>query len=242
MYRCYTAPMILTMLDEPQFVLDAATRTTSSTSSSSTTSTSASAQTTSSAPPPATNDSSNNTGAIVGGVVGGIAGAAIIAGAIAFLVIRMRRCSGAHGQAYSAIAPGDTSYPGAGGMMPPAGYPPQPMSPPMTQGGYSGNNTLRPETAYLSNTTTPPPHLNNTTPPAGGVYDLRQSYYDPGKVAGHTPPPPGQYPAYPGAPPPQGPYAVPGQQHPASELDHTTVASGQQGNPAEMPVNSPVGR
>ncbi|KAL2022372.1 hypothetical protein VTK56DRAFT_5439 [Thermocarpiscus australiensis] len=240
MYRCYTAQYIITMLDEPQFVLDAKTKTTSTSSSTSSTESATSpAQSTSVSPPPSSGGSSTNVGAIVGGVVGGVAGLALIAGAIAFFVIRSRHKkvpSGSGQAAYSAVAPGDTSYPGA------AGYPPG-ASPQMSQAGYfpagSVANTLRPESPYPNSSTTSPAA-------AAAAYHPHHSYYDPGHHMAeqqqqqqqqqgypyHTPTPPGGYGAYP----------LPAKQPAASELDTTTVAAGQEGNPAEMDGTSSAPR
>jgi hypothetical protein len=163
---------------------------------------------------------------------------ALIAGAIAFLLIRKRnkKTAGGSPQAYSAVAPADSSYQGGGGMAPSqAGYPPG-VSPEMSHAGYfppgSVGSTLGTGTAYM----------NHTPPPPPGMYDQQHSYYDPSKMGEHQQvpgqmSPPGVYAPYPGAP---APYPVP-VQHYVSELD-TTNAAGQQGNPVEMPVNSPAQR
>ncbi|KAK3308426.1 uncharacterized protein B0T15DRAFT_107744 [Chaetomium strumarium] len=235
MYRCYTAQTIVTMLEKPESAETTSTSTTSSTSSTSSTTTASSrtaapAETTTASPPPDGSGSSSNTGAIVGGVVGGVAGLALIAGAIAWVMIRKRNKSGnvGSGTAYSAVAPGDTSYPGAVGAVPPSTYAPTSASPQMSQSGYfspgSVNTTLQPGTPYLASTTPPPP----------GAYDPRMSYYDPSKQPGHMSPP-GGYAAYPGAP---------GQQpaHQAvSELDGS-IPLGHVANPVEMADNSSTQR
>jgi hypothetical protein len=188
----------------------------------------------------------NNTGAIVGGVVGGIAGLALIAGAIAFFIIRQRKKEKAvgAGTAYSAVAPGDQGYQGAGGAAPPGGYPASSISPQMSQAGYfspgSVGTTLQPESPYL--------HGNNPHPPVAGMYDPRQSYYDPAKMAeqqqqhhAYMMSQPGYAAPYPGAPPPHGgypkPYAAP--PHHVSELENTHAPAGHQTNPVEMAGSGP---
>ncbi|KAK4234709.1 hypothetical protein C8A03DRAFT_18433 [Achaetomium macrosporum] len=237
MYRCYTAQTIVTMLDVPGFVETTSSSTASTTSSTSSTTTSSStttpapAETTTDAPSSNTSGGGSNTGAIVGGVVGGVAGIALIAGAIAWVIIRNRNKSGnvGSGAAYSAVAPGDTSYPGAGGAVPPSTYAPSSASPNMSQAGYfspgSLGTALQPGTPYLASTTPPPP----------GAYDPRMSYYDPSKPPGHMSPPAG-YAAYPGAPEQQPAHQV------VSELDGANVPSGHQGNPVEMADNSTTQR
>lgn len=240
MYRCHTAQTIITMLSEPQFVIDDRTRTTetpstSTTATESTTLPNQPGQTTDGSPPPVAGEGggSNNVGAIVGGVVGGVAGIALIAGLIAFLLIRQRNknANSANPQAYSAVAPGDTSYLGAGGMAQPTGYPPM-ASPPMSSSGY-----LTPATIAAT--------LNSSAPPHPGMYDPRQSYYKPQNMEEyqqqHGTPSPVGYPAYSNATPPQG-AAYPAPHQPVSELDNTNVAAGQQGNPVEIGVNSPIQR
>lgn len=249
MYRCYSERSIITMLDKPWTISSSTSSSTSSSSSSTTTSSSstsgtAPAQSTTGVSPPTSGGSSNNTGAIVGGVVGGVAGIALIAGVIAFFIIRSRKKDSkvGAGTAYSAVAPGDPAYPST--PMQPAGYPPSSVSPQMTQAGYftpgSVGTTLQPNDPY---------HPSNT-PPVPGAYDPRQSYYDPAKIAeqqhaaqvgGYVPYPgttPPQQGAYPGAPPPQqqGPYpgAYPPQQQHVSELDTANVPAGHQSNPVEM--------
>ncbi|KAJ4301970.1 hypothetical protein N0V88_002100 [Collariella sp. IMI 366227] len=259
MYRCYTKQEIITMLDEPQFVIDDRTRTTSSPSSS----TSVASSTTeapgaqSTTPIPDDDDDKNtsggnNTGAIVGGVVGGVAGIALIAGLIAFLIIRNRnnkeKPNPGAGTAYSAVAPGDPSYP----PPPPATHPPPGLLPT----SLHGPSTLNPSgTPYLTQTHTPPAGA------AAAAYDPRQSYYEPGKMGatppgGHMSPPVAGYAPYPGgttppgqqgmygAPTPpgqQGAYGAPGaypppqaQQVHMAELDTTALPSGHVGNPVEM--------
>jgi hypothetical protein len=194
-------------------------------------------QTETGTPPPATDSGSSNTGAIVGGVVGGVAGIALIAGAIAFFMIRSRKKAnsnvGGGGTAYSAVAPGDPAYPGS--PMPPTGYPPSSASPQMSQaGGYYnpssvGTTLQHPETPYLA----------SATPPVPGAYDPRHSYYDPAKPAGYAP--------YPGSPPLQGgqypgAYPPPQQMQTVSELDTSTAPAGHQSNPVEMAVDPPTQR
>ncbi|SPQ21431.1 b2fd6c5b-8801-4b42-a069-2b4a49e9ce1e [Thermothielavioides terrestris] len=242
MYRCYTSQTIITMLDVPEIAQSTSTPSTSSTTTSSTstsTTATAPAQTTTSGTGATTSGGSNNTGAIVGGVVGGVAGVALIAGGIAYLMIRNRNknANAGSGTAYSAVAPGDTSYPGGGPT-------PSAMSPPMSQAGYfspgSVGTTLRADTVT--------PYLAGATPmvppeAAAAAYDPHRSYYDPSKPseqhpgAGFTPPPPGGYAPYPGHVP--APYPPPEQ---ASELDTTNIPAGHEGNPVEMAATSPTQR
>ncbi|KAK4118750.1 hypothetical protein N657DRAFT_327114 [Parathielavia appendiculata] len=225
MFGCFSERTVLTMLTAPQSVIDATSTTATTASSIAATST----QTTSAAPPSGGGGggSSNNTGAIVGGVVGGVGGLALIAGAIAFFMIRSRKRKNnvGSGTAYSAVAPGDTAYPGSP-MQQSAGPPAPSVSPQTTHTGYfSPPSTLHPDTAH--------------SPGAGatsGMYDPRHSYYDPSNVGeqnqqqqqyGHTPPPPGHA-AYP------APYPSPSPQQQVSELDTSAVATGHEANPAEM--------
>jgi hypothetical protein len=172
-------------------------------------------------------------GAIVGGVVGGVAGIALIAGAIAFFLLRSRKKDPKAGSPhYSAVAPADTSYPGPGGMTQQTGYNPA-GSPALSQAGYFSPSMM----------TAP---VNSTTPPAPGAYDPQQGYYAPNEAAikyaphpSHTPPSAG-YAPYPGASPPPGNPYPPSHQH-MSELD-TNAVSGAQDNPAEMAADSAVQR
>ena len=150
-------------------------------------------------------------------MVGGVAGIALIAGAIAYVVISSRKKNSSNvgaGTAYSAVAPGDTGYPGS--PMPPTAYAPSSLSPQTTQAGYFGP----------------------------GSVGTQSPFYDPAKPADQQQAgygvPPGAYtpyagaPPYPGAHPQHGAYPGGYSQQPASELDNTTVAAGQQGNPVEM--------
>ncbi len=250
MYRCYTERAIITMLDAPWTASTSATttRSSSSTSSRSTTSTTgtAPAQSTTGSPPPTSDGGSNNTGAIVGGVVGGVAGIALIAGAIAYVVISSRKKNSSNvgaGTAYSAVAPGDTGYPGS--PMPPTAYAPSSLSPQTTQAGYFGPGSVGTQSPFYD--PAKPADQQQTgymMPPVPGAYDPRQSHYDPSKPADQQQAgygvPPGAYnpyagaPPYPGAHPQHGAYPGGYSQQPASELDNTTVAAGQQGNPVEM--------
>ncbi|KAI0599208.1 hypothetical protein F4775DRAFT_131210 [Biscogniauxia sp. FL1348] len=104
MYKCFETASVITILDVPQFVIDASlasksramtqTSTTSSDSSSSSTSTDpAAAATTTTAIEgnPSNSSTTTNIGAIVGGVIGGVAALALIIGCIAFLLCRRRR-------------------------------------------------------------------------------------------------------------------------------------------------------
>ncbi|KAK4151827.1 hypothetical protein C8A00DRAFT_16804 [Chaetomidium leptoderma] len=246
MYRCYTERAVITMLDQPQSVIDEKTRTTSTPSTSSSQSTSetsttgsasAPAQETTGALPPASAGSSNNTGAIVGGVVGGVAGLAIIAGAIAFFLIRSRKKKnnvGTGGTGYSAVAPGDQGYPG--GPTTHTGYPPSSVSPQVSQAGYfspgSVGTILHNDAPYMASTT-----------PVPGVYDPRvSSYYDPSKMAEQQQHGQPGYAPYSGSPPPPGVYPghYPAQQ--VSELDTTNVPAGHQSNPVEMAAAPPTQR
>ena len=250
MYRCYTERAIITMLDAPWSASTSTSTSTtksSSTSSRSTTSTSGSApaQSTTGSPPATSDGGSNNTGAIVGGVVGGVAGIALIAGAIAFFVISSRKKNNSNvgaGTAYSAVAPGDTGYPGS--PMPPTTYAASSLSPQTTQPGYFAPSSVGAQSPFYD--PSKPADQQQTgymMPPVPGAYDPRQSYYDPSKPPDQQQPgyfPPGAYgpyagaQPYPGAHPQHGAYPGGYPQQPASELDNTTVAAGQQGNPVEM--------
>jgi hypothetical protein len=231
MYRCYTERAVITMLSSPP---GAETTSTSTSTSEASTSESSSgttdtppAQTETDTPPPTSDTGGSNTGAIVGGVVGGVAGLALIAGAIAFVMIRSRKKKNNVGgsTAYSAVAPGDPGLPGS--PMPTTSvYPPSHMSPQMQQSGQYYNPSTIGSTTYPET-----PYLSSTTPPVPGAYDARHSYYDPSKPAdqqqaGNF------YAPYPGPYPPQ----------PISELDNTNVAPGQQNQAVEMPANSPTQR
>jgi len=174
-------------------------------------------------------------------VVGGVAGVGLIAGAIAFLMIRSRRNKNSNvgaGTAYSAVAPGDTAYPGS--PMPPTTYAPSSVSPQMSQAGYYNQSSMS-GTPYQPPET---PYLSGTTPPVPGAYQPH-SYYDGPKPAGQLHPgagvdPRASYAPYAGpTPPPQGPYPGTYQQQPVSELDTTTVA-GHHDNPVEMAANPPT--
>lgn len=257
MYRCYSERAVITMLPTPAGLSETTTTTTSSSSSksddntsttkSSTTGTAAPGQTESVGPPIPTNSgSSNNTGAIVGGVVGGVAVLALIAGAIAFFVIRSRKKAKAAGTgtAYSAVAPNDNQYPpgGPASPMPPSTYAASSMSPPMSHaGGYNqstfgAGTTLHPDSHYAPSVAPGPP---------GGAYDVRNSYYDPAKIGadqhgGHGVPIPyapyGQQQHYQG----HQAYKSPPHQPPIQELDNSNVPAGQHENPVEMAANSPT--
>ncbi|KAL2195216.1 hypothetical protein P885DRAFT_41243 [Corynascus similis CBS 632.67] len=269
MFRCFSERMVITMLDTPAALSTTSSTSTSSRSTSTTseeetstsTTDSAGEETESSEPNPSPSGGGSNTGAIVGGAVGGVAGLALIAGAIAYVIIRSRRNKAGNvggGTAYSAVAPGpgpggDTAYPGS--PMPPsvAGYPPPPSStsPQMSQAGgyynpstFGGNSSLQPPDT---------PYLNSPTPPVpGGAAYNTNAYYDPPKPAdqphpaGFAPSPHSSYLPYPnpGSPPPQGTYpgAYPPQQHQMSELGTVSHAGGQHGNPVEMPADQPTQR
>ena len=239
------------MLTVPQFVLDASSQTSSSAPATTTDPTSTSgndAQQTTDPASPTPEPSGSNVGAIVGGTIGGVAGVALIAGAIAFFVIRKRnqKLNSASGQpvAYSAVAPGDTSYPGA--------------SPQMNQFGAA--STLHPGTPYTTASAGPYSHASSATPPVPGVYDPQQQqqgaygYYDPNKIAeqqqqflntGLMGAPTGGYQPYPGNAPAPGaaPYGMPGAVPGAGAPPQAAELSGEQYRPpVEMPVNSPVQR
>ncbi|KAK4096409.1 hypothetical protein N658DRAFT_501597 [Parathielavia hyrcaniae] len=241
MFGCFSERTVVTMLTAPQSVIDA-TSTTSSASSSTATS------------DPQNSDgggSSSNTGAIIGGAVGGVGGLALIAGVVAFFMIRSRKRKNnvGSGTAYSAVAPGDTGYPGSPMQQQhPAGHPGPSPSPQTTPAGY-----FAPPGTGL--------HPNNTHTPGAGapsaIYDPRHSYYDPSKVGeqhhhhpqhqqhqqhqqhpqhqqhqqqqySHTPPPPQGHAPYP------APYPNPSPLPQMSELDTSAVAAGHQSNPAEI--------
>ncbi|KAK0739507.1 hypothetical protein B0T21DRAFT_409852 [Apiosordaria backusii] len=254
MYLCHTAQGMVTMLDVPRSVLDASTRSTSTRSSSTTTSdattgtTSGPTNTGTNTPPPAADNPPVNAGAIAGGVVGGVAGLALIAGGIAFFLIRRRNKSNntnpnntpSTNPAYTAVPPTDTSY--ASPQLPqnqPGFFPP-------------GTTNLRPETPYLANQNDPrysylydpskPPEMQQGYQygaAGGGLYphttpSPNNSQYGAQQGQGHTPPPPHQGVglAVPGQHQPYQPYAP---QQFMSELDSGGVVRGQSGNPAEMP-------
>lgn len=241
MYRCFTERQVITMLSEPFFSSTSTTPITSTSSSTSEPPTSTSddsspAESTTAAPqpPPVADEGGSNIGAIVGGVVGGVGGLALIAGAIAFFIIRQRKKDNAAGAgtAYSAVAPGDQGYQGS--PQPAGGYP---ASPPSYFSPGTVGTTLRPESPYLHGSTPPPA-------PVAGMYDPRHSHYDP-KMAqqhGYMAPHSGYAAPYPGqAPPPQGGYPAPypHQQQPPSELDNTPAPAGHQTNPVEMAASGP---
>ncbi|KAK4141233.1 uncharacterized protein C8A04DRAFT_39266 [Dichotomopilus funicola] len=260
MYRCYSERAVITMLETPSGLSETTTTTTSSTRSKPTTATTESSsssaapgQTESVGPPIPTNSgNSNNTGAIVGGVVGGVAVLALIAGGIAFFVIRSRKKAkeSGTGTAYSAVAPNDNQYPpgGPASPMPPSTYAASSMSPPMSHAGgynpstYGGGTTLHPDSHYAPSVAPGPPT---------GAYDVRNSYYDPAKAAadqhgGHGVPV--AYAPYGGAGGQQQPYPghqaykPPPHQPPIQELDNSNVPAGQHENPVEMAANSPTQR
>ncbi|KAK4194529.1 hypothetical protein QBC40DRAFT_32664 [Triangularia verruculosa] len=262
MYLCHTKPGVQTMLDVPLSVLEASTRSTStSTTSSSATSESStvtSPTSTNTDAPPAVN-APVNAGAIAGGIVGGVAGIALIAGGIAFFLIRRRNKASniqytrSTNPAYTAVPPNDSPFPTPG--MPPYSPPKQ------NQAGFlslPGNSTLRSDTPYLANSITPP---NQTDPRYSYQYDpskppeMQQGYpqYGAGGLYPHATPDSynsqyGQGQGYTPPPPPQGvglavpgqyqPYAPQPQQQFRSELDSGSVVTGQRGNPAEMPGES----
>ncbi|KAH6641153.1 hypothetical protein F5144DRAFT_599805 [Chaetomium tenue] len=239
MYRCYTERAVITMLSSPPGAESTSVSTTSTTSTSESSTSETASGTTDPAPgetetePPTSESGGSNTGAIVGGVVGGVAGLALIAGAIAFVMIRSRKKKNnvvGGNTAYSAVAPGDAGFPSSP-MPPVSGYPPSHLSPQMNQGSQYYNPSTIGSTTYPET-----PYLGSTTPQPPGAYDMRHSYYDPSKPADQQQP--GAYAPYPGAPYP-GPYHPPA---PISELDNTNVAPGQQNNPVEMGDNGPTNR
>lgn len=250
------------MLTVPQFVLEASSQTSSSAPGTTTDPTNTSgndAQQTTDPASPTPEPSGSNVGAIVGGTIGGVAGVALIAGAIAFFVIRKRnqKLNSASGQpvAYSAVAPGDTSYPGASPQMNQFGA---------AAGSVGAASTLHPGTPYTTASAGPYSHASSATPPVPGVYDTQQQqqqgaygYYDPNKIAeqqqqflntGQMGAPPGGYQPYPGNAPAPGaaPYgmqgAVPGAVAPGAPLQAAELSGEQYQPPVEMPVNSPVQR
>ncbi|KAL2191546.1 hypothetical protein L209DRAFT_673857 [Thermothelomyces heterothallicus CBS 203.75] len=265
MYRCYSERRIVTMLETPSG-LETSTSTTSTSSTTSETSQTEEASTTAtddeanetetSTPSPRPEKDGNNTGAIVGGVVGGVAGIALIAGAIAFFIIRSRKNAangniGGGAADYSAVAPNDTAYhPGSPMPSSVAGYPQ------MSQAGYYNPNAMGNNNNNNNNNLLNPPdtpYLSSTTPPPVSPGYNTNSYYDPPKDAADQQQPHQQpgYAPYPGAPtPPQGQGLYPGagggypqhQQYPqqVSELDTSTAPMGQQSNPAEMAGDTPA--
>ncbi|KAK3995534.1 hypothetical protein QBC44DRAFT_18699 [Cladorrhinum sp. PSN332] len=213
MYRCHTSQTIVTMLDVPRSVLEASstsssssssTSTSSSSSTSSTSSTSSSTSTGTSLPSNDDDKKGSNAGAIAGGVVGGLAGAAILAGAIIFILMKRRgpKQSNPVNPVYSAVAnPADTSY---NNGAPGPHHPQQPFSPQMSVAGGGGGvgGAFYPPSATLAPST---PYSQSHSPPPGT--DPRFSYYDPAKLAeqqqqqqqygvqnpGSPPPPGSQY-------------------------------------------------
>ncbi|KAL2259098.1 hypothetical protein VTK26DRAFT_7350 [Humicola hyalothermophila] len=273
MYRCFRTQTIYTMLSAPQFVIDAATRTTSTSSSSSTSeSTTSDEPTQEPTSPPRNGDDdeddsgSNNTGAIVGGTIGGVAGLALIAGTIAFFIIRKRNQQNQSGSpsqpvAHSAVTPGDTSYPGGGGGG--GGYPPQGApSPQMSQFSPAppgGAASLHPPSSYgqqpgspspYTTTGTPfntasNPYSTSATPPVPGAYDMQQQqqhhHQQQHNYPQRQPNHPQQY--YPGDPHgvagvPYKPYPGPGYGAPGAPAPQEMPTTEQSWPAVEMPTDS----
>jgi hypothetical protein len=244
MYRCFAATTIVSMLDQPQFVIDAALSSNTASTTSSGTSTTSSDGSTSTSNSGGGGSSSSNTGAIVGGVVGGVAGIALIVGAIVFFIMRKNK-KNREKQAYNAVPVNEHNAPGHPGSGQPA----------MSYAGGAGPTTYPPQEPFY--------------PAMAGQHDPRQSYvqsHDPRQSYVQSPDPNAQHHQYdpskqghyaatdvhPGAPGSPG-YA--GYQYPqttnsivagaphqgvvASELDGN-VPAGHESNPVEM-ASSPQG-
>ncbi|KAK0658505.1 hypothetical protein QBC41DRAFT_360570 [Cercophora samala] len=258
MYFCNPSSTIVTMLDVPKGVLDASTSSTSSDSPLTTTTSATQPPTQTPEPAPI------NTGAIAGGVVGGVAGLALIAGALAFFLLRRRKTKSnpnpttpSTNPAYTAVPPNDNPNQQPYPSPPLPQNPPDFLSPP-------GSSTLRSETPYLTHTTHPnDAHISYQYDPSKPP-EMQQGYfhYGPGgggggiglyphgtpdtlntqfgqqqQQQGYTPPPP-QGVNNQGVPNGQEQYHRPSPplQQPSqlSELDTDNVVRGQSGNPAEM--------
>lgn len=229
MYRCFPTETTISMIDEPQEVLDASTTSSSTSRSSSATSSGNSTPTDADDEP--SSGSNNNTGAIVGGVVGGVAALGLIGGVIAWIVMRSKH-AGRNKQAYNPVPPTDPSNQGAGTQ--------QQVQ---MASGYGPVAALTPG----SSTFPYPTGLGTATHP--GAYDPQRPYYDPAKQS------PGQvlYSGYPeqqqqhlfpgqspslGVSPPVSPPVGTGGYNPqhsiVSELSGEATPAGHQRNPAEI--------
>ena len=220
MYRCFASPTIISMIDKPQFVIDASRSSTSHPTSSKT------ASPTPTDPSGGNDDDDNdgdsgsgtNIGAIVGGVIGGVTGLAFIAGVIAWLVIRTkarRRSSGRRNQAYNPVPPSDSTSPGSGGPLLPA-YQAYQQPSLMSQPGGGGGGA----------TTFPP-----TSPYPGGDHHRYASLFS--QEPTPSPPPVYGYPVGKPAGSPDPPH-VGGGYVAVNELDSGAVPAGYQSNPVEM--------
>ncbi|KAB5531350.1 hypothetical protein GE09DRAFT_383391 [Coniochaeta sp. 2T2.1] len=203
MYRCFPTPTIISMNDEPQEVIDASVSTTSTSTSSTSTQTTV--------PDNGGDKPATPVGAIVGGVVGGVAALAIIAGVVAWIILRRKRRNKTP-QAYNAV-PSNANNP------PPMATHQQPQ---LGGGGYT---TVPSGAASTYPPTSPYPTSVSTATP----YDPRQSYYGPSKSPGQV-----SQTTYPAQSPPvavAGPYNP--QHSVMSELD-SSARSGTRENPVEM--------
>ncbi|KAK3326066.1 hypothetical protein B0H66DRAFT_530072 [Apodospora peruviana] len=221
MYRCFSDKIIISMLDQPQFVLDALTRSTSTTSTSKTTSHLTTTGTNLPGGSTTATTNSSNLGVIVGGVVGGVAVVAAIVGGIAYLMIRRKK------EKYSAVAPADpSSYssPATGGF---SSQPSSQMA--MAAGGVVLSTTYPPISPYVTILYDPPKAS------VSGHISPRQQF----NAYAPPYPPPQQHYQPQLAPMPELDSTARQQGSNVSELDSSTPPVGNHGNPAEMGVTTP---
>ncbi|ORY71438.1 uncharacterized protein BCR38DRAFT_10350 [Pseudomassariella vexata] len=260
MFRCFSEATIISMLDEPQFVIDASLSSkTMSTTKTGTTDGAVTAtdnvataipgqgSTTTSNP----SSSASNTGAIVGGVVGGVGGLALIAGLIAFLVLRNKKKK-REAQSYNTVPANDQNEPQHPGVATPAMSYMNPgettYPPPLQYGGQPPNQNLRQSMIkpYDPNTPQqqqydPNAHVyygynNNAAPGQSSLNDSNALYHGARSTRTGSSPPhsPGQsgyqYPQLTGSS-----VGYEGQQNtaPVTELDGDAPA-GYHSNPIEM--------
>ncbi|KAI1847255.1 hypothetical protein JX266_006795 [Neoarthrinium moseri] len=238
MFRCFNSATIISMLDEPQYVLDA-TRSTTGTRSSGDGAVTATSDIATNAPGSDNSNSggsnsSSNTGAIVGGVVGGVAGIALIAGLIAFLILRNKK-KNKDKQAYNAVPITEhNAPPGAGPRMSQVSntattYPPQSPFPALSAVHDPSGSYSQP---YDPNA---PQQLYDPAKQAYGGYDPKNLYPGvPSTMGGTSPPHSPGYPGYQYAQSTGGSVAPPSYQQAPMELEATSLPEGHQGNPVEM--------